>query len=704
LESKKSIVRFITYILVFTVFATLIPANILASGATATITGNVLNVRAGPALTHSIVDQVPKGSKVSVLEENNGWVKVKLNNGKIGWVSKDFIKIDSPASTTEASNIGVSVNGKNVSFDVHPFVNFQNRTMVPIRFIGEELGSDVNWLPAEQKVVIKKQGQEIQLWIGKMQADVNGNSVTMDTQAELTNGRTMVPLRFISESFGADVEWQASNKMVVITTHVSQPQGDVAVVTDSNVNVRSGPGTENAQVGQATSGNEFKILNSSLDKDGEIWHQITLDDGEKGWIAGWLVTLRNGFSEQKPDGTDVGNQQQTALVIGSVVNIRKGPGTSFDINHQANIGDILEVLNESNNWYYVKTTSGDVGWITGDYISLQSIRDDRYTQASRGTGIIVADFNESKDNSSYPSLFGLECEEVDDAFFLTLQGNNGLHYSTMYLENPYRVVIDVQGVKLDLPVDELEKIKLNNPFIKQIRAGQFSDDVGRVVIELKSPIGFSELSSQGDKEITFLFQKGSLAGRLIVIDPGHGSVNGSGLSDPGAMGSSGLKEREVVMDIANRVAGILTDKGAKVMLTRTTQATSLSLDGRVQLANSVNADLYVSIHANAALNRNAGGTSTYYYAPASDPILGPQRAQRIRLAQLVQQSVVAHGGRKNMGIIQSSFKVIRETKMPSILVETAFISNSTEEKLLADPNFRAKVARGIAEGIERYYN
>jgi len=364
---------------------------------------------------------------------------------------------------------------------------------------------------------------------------------------------------------------------------------------------------------------------------------------------------------------------------------------------------MLEILNETNGWYYVKTVSGTEGWIAGQYVSLQTIRDDRHGQVSRGTGKVVS-FNGNNQNPSYPALVGLEYEEQKEAFFLTLKGNRGLFYSTMYLENPYRIVIDVQGVTIDLPMYEMENIALENPFVDKIRAGQFSENVGRVVLELKAPIGMTELSRQGENEITFLFQKGSLVGKLIVIDPGHGTVNSNGISDPGAIGPTGITEREVVMDISNRLAGILTEKGARVILTRTGPSTTMTLDDRVQLANSVNADLFISVHANASLNRNINGTSTYYYAPANDPILGSQRLQRIRLARLVQESMVAHGGRQDLGIIQSSFKVIRETNMPSILVETAFITNPTEEKLLADPSFRARIARGIAEGIERYYN
>ena len=409
------------------------------------------------------------------------------------------------ANVALTGNIGISVDGRNISFDVTPFVDAQNRTMVPIRFISDELGAQVNWTPAEQRVTIRYQGQEIELWIGRQDAGVNGNTVTMDTQATLVDGRAMVPVRFVGESFGADVSWQPTNRMVVITT------------TGANV---SQPGDNSPPQGEGES--------SGLSDDG----------------------------------------RQVVIVTGSVVNLRRGPGTSYDILGTTRNGDMLEALSESNGWHYVRTANGTQGWISGQHA----------------------------------------------------------------------------------------------------------------------------------------FVRTSLVGKLIVIDPGHGVIRDTGLTDPGAVGPTGLTERDVVMDISNKLAGILEEKGAEVILTRNGSSTNLTLHGRAQLANSLDADLFVSVHANASPNRDIAGTSTFFYAPEDNPRLGPQRFQRTRLAQLVQQSMVEHGGRRDIGIEQRPFVVIRETNMPSILVEAAFISNPTEEQLLADPEFRARIAKGIAEGIERYFN
>ncbi len=609
--------------------------------------------------------------------------------------------------TPDAKAIKVTVNGHQVDFDVLPYINDQNRTMVPIRFIGEELGSQVSWLPSEAKVAIKRQGVSIELIIGADQAKINDRTIAMDTQAELVDGRTMVPLRFISEAFEAKVSWQETARTVVIA--MPQPQKStqgIAVINSNTVNIRSGPGSDAYDVlGQAFAGNEFKIVGLDEDTKGQTWCQVELNDGSLGWVAGWLVKLTDSFSQTLPpeDLAISDASQQTAMVMTGTLNIRSGPGTSYEILDKASIGDLLSVFEKDGSWLRVSAKNGLEGWIAGEYVTLQTARPpSRDMLASRGTGRAVS-YNGSQANHDYPAIMCLEYEELEDAFFLILTGNSGLQYNTMLLQSPLRLVIDVKNVVLDLPLSEVSDIVLRHPFINKLRAGQFDENTGRIVLELASPVGFEVFKNESEDELTFLFQKTSIANKVIVIDPGHGTIRGAASSDPGATGPSGLFEKDVVLDIATKLSAILTEQGANVVLTRTGN-TPLDLGDRANVANSINADLFVSVHANASTNRNMTGSSTYFYAPSKDPVLGPQRAQRIRLAQLVQQSLVEHGRRPNLGVLENSYKVIRETRMPSILVETAFISNPTEERLLADPAFRTKLAQGIAEGIIKYFN
>lgn len=175
----------------------------------------------------------------------------------------------------------------------------------------------------------------------------------------------------------------------------------------------------------------------------------------------------------------------------------------------------------------------------------------------------------------------------------------------------------------------------------------------------------------------------SLRGMTIVVDAGHGG------EDTGARGRHSL-EKNHALDISRRLRTHLQARGATVLMTRDRDVKP-SLQGRADFANSRRADLFISVHINASVNPNSGGTQTFYYSAISQS-----------LAREVQKQLAKATGRLNRGIAQRPFWVVKYTRMPAILTETAFISNSREEALLRDANFRERVARGIAQGTANY--
>jgi N-acetylmuramoyl-L-alanine amidase len=181
-----------------------------------------------------------------------------------------------------------------------------------------------------------------------------------------------------------------------------------------------------------------------------------------------------------------------------------------------------------------------------------------------------------------------------------------------------------------------------------------------------------------------------LAGKTIVIDPGHGGTN------PGAVGSGGLMEKVVALDVSLRVAALLQSAGATVVMTRSAD-TALALAPRVSVAEAVNAHVFVSIHANAHPNPAIGGTETYYYAYKA------AAAASQRLAGHIQRQLVGALGLRDIGVKHGNFHVIRETTMPAVLVELAFLSNAYEESLMRTDAFRQASAGAIFEGLENYF-
>lgn len=177
------------------------------------------------------------------------------------------------------------------------------------------------------------------------------------------------------------------------------------------------------------------------------------------------------------------------------------------------------------------------------------------------------------------------------------------------------------------------------------------------------------------------------AGRIaIVIDAGHGG------SDPGAVGIGGLQEKDVVMDISRQVAEILEQNGVTVIMTRQDDRT-IDLAPRVQLANRVNANLFVSIHANAVngARPEVNGLETYYYASGRN------------LAQAIQNSMLQDfSSMPNRGVKQARFYVLRHTSMPAALVEVGFVTGRDDAQMLSDAAQRTRMAEAIARGILNY--
>jgi len=169
----------------------------------------------------------------------------------------------------------------------------------------------------------------------------------------------------------------------------------------------------------------------------------------------------------------------------------------------------------------------------------------------------------------------------------------------------------------------------------------------------------------------------------IFIDPGHGG------NDSGAVGPTGLMEKNINLSIATNVREILINHTVDAKLTRIDDS-RVELLERVKMANDSNADYFVSIHINSANVTSATGTETFAY---------PYSTKGIELAKYVQKNLVNEIKLPNRGVKTANFYVLRETKMPAILVEVAFINNPVEEELLKDQSFLNKAAIGIAKGL-----
>jgi len=184
-------------------------------------------------------------------------------------------------------------------------------------------------------------------------------------------------------------------------------------------------------------------------------------------------------------------------------------------------------------------------------------------------------------------------------------------------------------------------------------------------------------------------------GILITLDAGHGGY------DSGAVGPSGLYEKNVNLAVALKLGKILEEKGIDVVYTRTSDNVSWPADvsedlqARCDISDAAGANYFVSIHSNSADSPGARGIETYYYSESSE---GKQ------LAESIQTELINETGLIDRGVMTANFYVIKNTAAPSVLVEVGFISNPTEEALLGNEDFQDKLAEAIAQGIMNTVN
>jgi len=173
---------------------------------------------------------------------------------------------------------------------------------------------------------------------------------------------------------------------------------------------------------------------------------------------------------------------------------------------------------------------------------------------------------------------------------------------------------------------------------------------------------------------------------LIVVDAGHGG------RDPGAIGSGGIYEKTINLQVAQRVAGLLAQRGVSVIMTRRDDR-FIELEDRADLANQRNADLFVSIHSDSAPNRQVQGFTLY--------VAGAASASARRAAGCLNRTLAATGS-EGHGIREADYKVLVQTNCPAILIELGYLSNPQDTLRLKDPTHQNRLAQAIADGILTY--
>lgn len=386
-------------------------------------------------------------------------------------------------------------------------------------------------------------------------------------------------------------------------------------------------------------------------------------------------------------------------------------------------------------------------------------------------------------------LLAVRMWPAEDYTRVTLESDEPLKVSHQLLQKPNRLVVDVEGIELTNTLKELvAKVKNNDPYVAQVRVGQFQPKIVRLVFDLKEsiqpqlftldPVGnykhrlvfdlyptvandpLMELVKNSAKKSAALEAEDPIAAfankdpsgtttrpiapgekdkpqhrRLltIAIDPGHGG------EDPGAIGRRGSREKDIVLAISRKLKEkIEQEPDMRSYLTRDGDY-FVPLHTRVNKARRVQADLFVSIHADAFVQPHAKGASVFVLSQqgasstaarwlankenSADMIGGlnikskdkqvaqllldmstsAQIKDSLKLGDAVLKQIGSFAKLHKKHVEQASFAVLKAPDVPSILIETAFISNPEEEARLNDQEYQEQIAQGILKGIRNYF-
>ena len=313
---------------------------------------------------------------------------------------------------------------------------------------------------------------------------------------------------------------------------------------------------------------------------------------------------------------------------------------------------------------------------------------------------------------------------------------------------PPRIFVDLQGAEVREDILNAP-VQVRNGLLKVVRAGRFRKGVVRVVVDLERESNYRVFTMSDpfrviidvDGKPEAVLRPGDAtpaspveirpaphAKIRVMLDPGHGG------KDPGAIGPTGLREKDVVLALGRMVRDRLRDDDSfDVRMTRY-EDVFLPLEERTAMANEAKADIFVSLHINASRNRLAEGISTYVLSRASDrhslelaarengvPVAKlsmvkfiiddlatfERKKESLRLAKTVNDAIVKNvngrfGKVADLGLKQAPFYVLVGARMTAVLVESSFITNRSEEARLYDPEYLAAIADSVAQAV-RYY-
>jgi N-acetylmuramoyl-L-alanine amidase len=607
--------------------------------------------------------------------------------------------------------IEIYINGQKVESDVAPII-VNDRTLVPLRVISENLGASVYWDNTQRMVRITTSTKTILLKINDKKAVINDREVVLDTPATIVKDRTMVPLRFIGESLGAEVFWDNAQRRVIITRfqpkvidfsyEVVNGKPSVVLRGDSPLEYVTQPATSKNQIaidikGQmATEKNALYIYDDFIEK--AIMGSIQQDPP----VTRVVVDLKGGVPYE------INRSEDKNTIIISFINTLSG--VTVDSDDQRVTVNLVTTQPTKINYFFLSNPDRLVMDINDAVLStsppeiprnnyIKEIRLGQFTVNPNTVRVVFdlkSDINYQvfQDKNNISVIFSkvntvkrvnVESREESSSVRITASGEIGYEIKADKSNRQLKLVI--AGVAIDKNLLEQETIDVSDGIVDYVELKKVKGPKNynlEVIINLSLFTSYELTTTPPSSEIELVIYKSPLQNKIIVVDPGHGG------SDPGAEAGN-VQEKNLNLDIALKLRDLLEQGGAKVLMTRDKDI-FVNLYTRAGIANEVKADLFISIHNNAGSSGTSGTETLYYPEP-----------EKKALALCIQKALVKSIGLPDRGIVERPGLVVtRETRMPSALAEVAFMTNQGDLSLLLTDEFRQKAAEGIASGIINY--
>ncbi len=651
------------------------------------------------------------------------------------------------------STVSLIIDNELVTSDVPPVI-YNERTLVPLRIIAENLGANLNWNGETKEVVIRSGSNKIILTIDSENAIVNGNKILLDdygTTAKLIDNRTMVPLRFVAEELDVNVKWNGETRTVALTKPVvitPKIYEGTNVVHAIKVNMINGFPEVRVKVDKELKYNGFELVNPyrivfdfqntlfDLENKEILEEDRTLSlDFENSFLNKLRasqfdidpLTTRLVLEMSETLDYTVSFDEDTKEMVVSFVNIVRSVKASYQNTKEVIIieGDNVEnynVIRLSNPERLVVDIkgaylyTGDKGFsfnVDGNVVKRVRVAefepDHHYEPDDKIVRIVIdlqerEEFEEFKfeveDNRLIVHLEGepfsyFNYEEVSwITSELSFRGRPGVRFEVDKDNKSNTINIIVPKSRMNL---EFSNISIDDHLIKNIVVDEEYDDKNYIIkVELNNQVSHRVTSpSRGRNLVLELNTNTNQREKLIAIDIGHGG------RDPGAISRiKNMKESHIILDVGHRLNRLLLNAGFRTIMTREDD-TFIPLFERAEIANAVNADLFISVHANSVVNPLIHGVENLFYPSERNP---EDNRNNRKLAEIFQRVMVDYLGAHDRGIFsRPNLVVTRETEMPAIITEIGYLSNPAEEAKLATDEYRQRVAQSLFNSILAFF-